>query len=269
MNVAFSPDGTRIVTGGGDMNMPGELKVWDAQKGGKPLLEVTVNSNGGAQGPPVSFSPDGSRIITGHEDGTATVMDAKTGAVLLKLHARTRDVRLSGEIWIGHGVLSAAFSPDGTRIVTTGGSHSSGEVMVWDARTGAELLALNGHTSHVTSSAFSPDGMRIITGSADGTVKVWDAQTGTGRLELPEQRQMVSSMSFSPDGTRIVTGNLDGTAKVWDAKKGSVLFELKSDKGFVRAVAFSPDGTRIVTAGGGETKPGYATVWDAQTGKPV
>ena len=39
-SVAFSPDGTRIVTGGGDtfINLPGEVKVWDAQKGGKPLL---------------------------------------------------------------------------------------------------------------------------------------------------------------------------------------------------------------------------------------
>src|SRR5262249_19170531 len=33
-SVAFSPDGTRIVTSGADFGVPGEMKVWDAQKGG-------------------------------------------------------------------------------------------------------------------------------------------------------------------------------------------------------------------------------------------
>src|SRR5262249_8607219 len=86
-SVAFSPDGTRIATGGGDFNVPGEVKVWDAQKGGKALLDLNGITSGTST---VSYSPDGTRIITGHEDGTANVVDAKTGAVLLKvrLHAR-------------------------------------------------------------------------------------------------------------------------------------------------------------------------------------
>jgi WD40 repeat protein len=165
-------------------------------------------------------------------------------------------------------VLSAAFSPDGTRIVTTGGTSTYGEVTVWDARTGAELLGLNGHTAWVMRSAFSPDGTHLITGSFDGTAKVWDARTGTGRLELGEQRNTVSGLSFSPDGTRLATACGDRTAKVWDARNGSVLFELKEVKGTVRTVSFSPDGTRIITAGGGGGKPGHATVWDVQTRKP-
>jgi WD40 repeat protein/tetratricopeptide (TPR) repeat protein len=268
-SVAFSPDGTRIVTGGGDVmiNLPGEVKVWDAQKGGKPLLELNGITNGRCS---VSFSPDGTRIVTGDEHGTATVVDAKTGAVLLKLHHQVRDPGRSQEIWIGRGVQSAAFSPDGTRIVTTGGTYNLGEVTVWDARTAAELLALNGHTSWVMTSAFSPDGTRLITGSVDGTAKVWDARTGTGRIELTGQRPGVTSLSFSPDGTRLVTASGERTARVWDTQKGSVLLELKGARGPVNKVSFSPDGTRILTAGsGGDDKAGHATIWDAQTGKPV
>jgi WD40 repeat protein len=269
-NVAFSPDGTRIVTGGGDWNMPGEVKVWDAQRGGKPLLELNVAGTGRREGPSVSFSPDGTRIITGNADGTATVVDARTGAVLLRLHHQARGAYITQDYWIGRGVQSASFSPDGTRIVTTGGGPGfPGEVRVWDARTGAELLEMKGHTSWAMSSAFSPDGMRLITGSADGTAKVWDARTGTSRLELPEQQHPVSSLSISPDGTRIVTANLPGTARLWDARTGSVLFELKGAESTLRSLTFSPDGTRILTAGGGGDKPGHATVWDAQTGKPM
>jgi WD40 repeat protein/serine/threonine protein kinase/tetratricopeptide (TPR) repeat protein len=265
-SAAFSPDGTRIVTAGGDFNVPGEVKVWDAQKEGKALLELNgITSSWGSS---VSFSPDGTRILTGHEDGTANVVDAKTGAVLLKVRQQARYMG-GQDVWVGHGVLSAAFSPDGTRIVTTGGTASYGEVTVWDARTGAELLALNGHTSWAMSSAFSPDGTHIITGSFDGTAKVWDARTGTGRLELGEQRGAVSSMAFSPDGKRVATASGDGTAKVWDARTGSFLLELKGAERPLRCVSFSPDGSRIVTAGGGDRKPGHVTIWDAQTGKAV
>src|SRR5260370_34811614 len=89
------------------------------------------------------------------------------------------------------GVPSVAFSPDGTRIVTggtSGGFGTSGFVpgvaSVWDARTGAELLELKGHTGMVMSAAFSPDGERVITGRADGLAARGDARTGSARLRL-------------------------------------------------------------------------------------
>ena len=74
-------------------------------------------------------------------------------------------------------MIGASFSPDGARIVTAGGGN--GTAKVWDARTGAALLELKGHTDGVKSASFSPDGSRIVTGSRDRTAKVWDARTGS------------------------------------------------------------------------------------------
>ena len=68
-------------------------------------------------------------------------------------------------------VYSAAFSTDGTRIVSGSDDKS---VRVWDASTGAELKVLNGHTDLVLSAAFSTDGTRIVSGSSDNSVRVWD-----------------------------------------------------------------------------------------------
>jgi WD40 repeat protein/serine/threonine protein kinase len=261
--LAFSADGTRILTGG----FGNAVKVWDA-KAGKLLLEAKGMMNEESD---VAFSPDGNRIVAGRVDGTARIIDARTGAALLELKGRPL---VANTTYMTTGVLCVAFSPDGTRIVTGGTTDSgvTGEASVWDARTGAELLQLKGHTDRVMSAAFSPDGQRIITGSVDGTAKVWDARSGTPRLQL-ERPKGSQSAALSPDGTRIVTGGgfPRGEATVWDAGTGMPQFALKGIKGRVSSVAFSKDGKLIATGGVGTADkwPGAATVWDARTGAPL
>jgi WD40 repeat protein len=73
------------------------------------------------------------------------------------------------------------FSPDGSRVITASGDKTA---KIWDARNGAELLTLKGHTHYVHSASFSSDGSRIITASGDKTAKIWDAKTGAELLTL-------------------------------------------------------------------------------------
>ena len=111
-------------------------------------------------------------------------------------------------------VSSAAFSPDGGRIVTASADRTA---RVWDAATGREITTLSGHTDVVSSAAFSSDGGRIKTASGDRTARVWDAATGRGITTLGGHMSWVSSAAFSPDGKRIVTASADNTAQVWSA----------------------------------------------------
>jgi len=160
----------------------------------------------------------------------------------------------------GHGdyVNCAAYSPDGTRIVT---ASSDKTVRIWDADTGAQLTVLTGHDGVVTSAVYSPDGKRIVTASFDKTARVWDARTGAQLAVLSGHGGNVNSATYSPDGTRIVTASQDKTVRIWDARTGVQLVVLPGHTDIVYSAAYSHDGSRIVTASQDKT----ARIWDAHT----
>jgi WD40 repeat protein/tRNA A-37 threonylcarbamoyl transferase component Bud32 len=299
-SAAFSPDGKRIVTGSGGSGpqgapVPGEAKVWDAEKG-REVLALKGHTD---QVRSVAWSPDGRRILTGSTDKTARVWDAEKGHEVLSLTGHTSWVLgvafspdgqriLTGsmdstaKVWDavkGRELLSlksdswfasVAFSPDGRRIVNASG-HTA---QVWDAEKGQEVLALKGHTQPLTGVAWSPDGQRIATGCGGfdldrnplpGEVKVWDAKQGYELFSLKGRTGSVLSVAFSPDGKRIVTGCHDDTARVWDAEKGREVLTLKGHTGCVWSVAFSPDGQRILTG----SHDFSAKVWGAANGQEL
>jgi WD domain, G-beta repeat len=75
-----------------------------------------------------------------------------------------------------NAVNSAAFSPDGARIVTASGDNTA---RIWDAASGKEIAVLRGHEHGLASAAFSPYGARIVTASLDNTARIWDAHFAT------------------------------------------------------------------------------------------
>jgi WD40 repeat protein/MinD-like ATPase involved in chromosome partitioning or flagellar assembly len=157
-------------------------------------------------------------------------------------------------------VASAAFSPNGSRIVTASGDTAR----IWDAATAQEIAVLRGHDERVNSAAFSPDGSRVVTTSGD-TARIWDAATAQEIAVLRGHNQLVNSAAFSPNGSRIVTASWDKTARIWDAATAREIAVLRGHSDWVRSAAFSPDGRRIVTASWDNT----ARIWDAATAKEI
>jgi WD40 repeat protein/tRNA A-37 threonylcarbamoyl transferase component Bud32/TPR repeat protein len=176
--------------------------------------------------------------------------------------ARAADAQI--RVITGHTdrVISAAFSPDGGRIVTASDDKTA---RIWDATTGREMIRLSGHADSLNFAAYSPDGRRIVTASYDKTARIWDAATGRQLLLLNGHTGKVRSAAYSPDGTRIVTASNDKTARIWDATSGQQQLVLSGHTETVMSAAFSPDGRRVVTASHDQT----ARIWDAATGREV
>ena len=174
-------------------------------------------------------------------------------------HASARALLAAREerLLVGHTstVWSAAFSPDGTRIVTASADKTA---RLWEAATGRLLATLEGHRDTVRHAAFSPDGARVVTASGDRTARLWEVATGRRLATLEGHKGYVSSAALSPDGARILTASYDKTARLWEAATGRLLAIIEGHKSTVESAAFSPDGGAdgvdlILTASADET----------------
>ncbi|MEQ1931490.1 MAG: caspase family protein [Parvularculaceae bacterium] len=161
-------------------------------------------------------------------------------------------------------VDSAAFSPDGKRVVT-----SSNGAFVWDAATGRRLFKLGRYSSEERG-RYDASGERIVT-VAPRSVTLWNAATGAEIVQLTATDSLYD-VALSPDGQRLVAGSKGGKAFVFDLETHNEIALLtdpaaaqpspgNSRAGEVRSVAFSPDGARIVTASDNSAK-----IFDAATG---
>jgi WD40 repeat protein len=177
-----------------------------------------------------------------------------------------------------HFVKSAAFSPDGSRIVT---ASSDNTARIWDVATGKEIIVLRGHVQ-LCSAAFCPDGSRVVI-AAFNSAYIWETATGK-EITILRGNFSVRSAAFSPDGSRIVTALSDNTAIILDVATGDQTMVLRGHRNWVNPAAFSPDGFHIVTASGAialRTADSYvsyesyvpfeedytARIWDAMSGK--
>src|SRR5262249_26025675 len=113
--VTFSPDGSRILSGGEDHT----LRLWDVPNGreirGMPGHKNTICC--------VAFTPDGDRALSSGTDQTVRMWDLNIGREVGCFDRSTN--------------RSAAFSTDGKLAVT--GSLYDGMVRVWEVATGKEL----------------------------------------------------------------------------------------------------------------------------------
>lgn len=233
--LAFSPDGTRMASGAGILDLAtGKIAV--SLRGDKGVVLD------------VSFGPDGKRIATASGNESVQIWDANTGEEVLALRGHS------------YWVMGVAFSPDGKRIASSG--HDS-EVRIWDARTGVSLLTLQGHRGIVEAVAFSPDGTRVASAGVDGTLKVWDVSKRQESLTLLGGHVgsgWMTDVAFSPDGKRIASTCQTGMLRIWDGGTGQLIGGFRASNGGLRRFAFSPDGRRIAAG---------TRVWDADTGQEL
>jgi WD40 repeat protein/serine/threonine protein kinase len=176
--------------------------------------------------------------------------------------ANLTGVNLGQRPFIAHdsGVHEVCFSQDGQRVAT----HTSLEVVLWDASTGERLFCIEVKNLPICQIALSPDGKLLALGARDGTARLWESHAyGEYRLPVHEGRTdnlKGAVVAFSPTGKYLATGGDDHLIRMWDRETQQELFTLKGHAGRLSGVAFTPGGKYLISA----SEDGTVRVWELQ-----
>jgi WD40 repeat protein/tetratricopeptide (TPR) repeat protein len=155
-----------------------------------------------------AFRPDGEQLAIGHRDGTLTVYDTETGAVVRQWH-------------VGATPFAAMFHPRLPRLAVVCGT----EVRLYDVESGALLFPKFIHPSGVSAVAWHPDGRRLAIGCYGRKIVLWDSETG--RQLTPPWEGLTGDgihLCFNAAGDRLLSADWSGILRLWDAGSGRQLF---------------------------------------------
>jgi WD40 repeat protein len=161
--------------------------------------------------------------------------------------------------------MSAAFSPDDSRLVTASMADSermARQISVYDTRTWKLERQWVAHNSPVRCVAFSADGQKILSLGRDDGLRTWDAATGK-RLAEVEAREFSGASRVSPDGKLLAHASAANVLTLRDTSTGKVVLRCAGHSGLPRSLAFSRDGQWL--ASGSEDMS--AKVWNVKTGQ--
>ncbi|MEE9302212.1 MAG: WD40 repeat domain-containing protein, partial [Thiotrichaceae bacterium] len=265
--IAFSPDGSRVITAGADE----AAKVWDANTG-KELYRLEHDEGDFIRW--AKYSPDGSLIATKRSRPGSF----GSGSVQIWNPRFKQPIQLDEK-----GIVNVVvFSPDSTRLVTAEGDYEDvrnergmpdrGDPIgffgarLWNTVTGKELMRLP-HDKPVQNALFNSDGTVLATDMSlkrGDAVLLWDTTTGErlARFQVSAKGQVVNLKTFSPDG-RYLAANAYNTLLIWDSETRQEIVRLNHKDG-INDIVFTHDGQYIAVANGSNI-----SVWDWQHGREL
>ncbi len=273
--VAFSSDGQRLVSAGGNVYLrdlttqcaavalhePGSPAAALALTPDDHLLITACRRLGGANTPvagdvrfwdAVPWPSSASGVKTLRRQGPIPIASADPGP---------DEVALGRLLRAAHaGAWCIALDPAGLLLAV---GTDSGGVFLWDVPA-AQLRSRLPTTAAVRSLAFSSDGYLLAAAEAS-RVQVWEVATGGKVASLQGHTKQVWSVAFFAARIAahvcILSGSQDGTVRLWDLNTARERNIFRWPLGVVRTVAVAPDG--MTAAAGGDE--GGVVVWDCDS----
>ena len=239
---AFSPDSSMVLTSTGQEARINELPS------GRLIARLPAMYIADAV-----FSPSRHEVITVSsasttpEDYVPIVWDATTGEKLRTLEGHT------------DRVIGAAYSPDGSVIVTTSFDHT---YAIWDAATGQQLHRELLNASYIPKPEFSLDGKYFIV-HHDIFIELIETKTGAIIRTFDSKDRIVS---VSIRNSEIYAIDTSGMVNIFSFSglEPTFSFQIKG-YGKIASIELSPDGSKLIAI----DDKSNGGLWDVKTGQPL
>ncbi|MEO0595985.1 MAG: WD40 repeat domain-containing protein, partial [Chloroflexota bacterium] len=290
--IAFSNDGTQLVSGGAD----NKAILWDVDT--RNIVWESGDSDAFSWVRSVAFDATGTIIAAGTSRGnllvwrvnsdnnerviideahqgailtlnfapldffgnSETLVSASTDGEITLWNAENMNInrRHSYSDYVG-AVTSVIYRPNGGNLLSVGDDD---RIIEWDTEQGAIENRFNTevHTDVVWDVAYAPDNDTALTGSSDGTIIVWD-------LVNPQPAQFIetgypdnTAVEYSPDGNIALVGTGAGDLLVYDTNTWDATAQLDGHIDTIRDLVFSPDGRTAMSI----SDDGTLIIWDIE-----
>jgi WD40 repeat protein/tRNA A-37 threonylcarbamoyl transferase component Bud32 len=218
--IAFRPNADELVT-----DREGRLLVSSARDG-KLVREIR-------EAQPIyelAFDPTGARAAIATPD-RVEIRDATTWDVITSFEAAA-------------DITALAFDDRGDLVT----GHDDGAVRLWDARTGAPLGVMVGHTARVDN--LEARGSTLVSGSWDDTTRRWALPSGEPLGIVNSSHQRRNQIATSPDGLWIASTDGGPLLSILDAEHGRAIERIPLSDGLETARFVDDDHVMVGTEQG-------------------
>ncbi|MFI5039114.1 MAG: PQQ-binding-like beta-propeller repeat protein, partial [Solirubrobacterales bacterium] len=249
-NIAFTPDGSKIIAGTLD-----GVDEWNVASG---AIIATYAGQAGRRSV-TTLDPRGATVIVGTQDGSIAVFDRLGTRRLGRYFAWNRP-----EMSCGNSPCAVINQQD--QMATDQGD---GTVAIVDLHTLRRTRTLPARGGAITNAlSFMPGGRTLVTGGVNGRVTFWNMSTGSITRTLRFSDPVYLS-AISPDGSLLAVQTQadkspDTHVEMVSVATGKVLLNRVVPHGYA-GLEFTRNGTELVALGccsSGST----LVAWDAHTG---
>jgi Planctomycete cytochrome C/WD domain, G-beta repeat len=213
-------------------------------------------------------------VVTTSKPNAVVALAASPWAPLVAVGGQKQVVLYHGDTFELLGVLPfpygtpyvLKFSRNGGLLLAGGGrGGQSGKVVVWDVKTGEQIIEVGNETDAVLAADISADQQLIALGGPGKMIRVYSTKDGSLVRETKKHTDWIYAIEFSPDAVLLATADRSGGLFVWEAATGREFYNLRGHTGPILDLSWRDDSNVLASASEDTT----IKLWEMENGNPI